>query len=272
VIMRKIVSVDPFQCRLWRLHDRLDETVTAESCRGEIESFLQHGQLVPVLGRKLRDGSSHKIELVYGARRLFVARHLNLPLRVELREISDRQAVIAMDIENRQRADLSAYERGMSYCKWLESGHFSSQDDVARALKISSSQVSRLVAVARLPPLIVEAFVDPAEICEGWGRSLLELLEDTRFASLIFRRAAEVRLMSPRARGADVYRMLIASIPANYLKRSRQVDEVMRDSDGVAIFRMQHQANGLAIRIPLKRLSRNALDEIRAALVTVIEN
>src|SRR5882672_1260844 len=78
--MRKVVSIDPFRCRLWQLHDRLPEEITAESCTAEIQSFTEYGQMIPVLGRPLRGDPHHEIELIYGARRLFVARQINQPL------------------------------------------------------------------------------------------------------------------------------------------------------------------------------------------------
>src|SRR5262245_26075307 len=133
--MKTVVAVNPFDCRMWDLHDRLETQVTEESCKAEIESFSKHGQLIPVLGRPLTRDPTHKVELICGARRLFVARHINAPLLVDLREMSDREAIIAMDIENRQRADISAYERGLSYARWLRSGQFQSQDDLARQLR-----------------------------------------------------------------------------------------------------------------------------------------
>jgi ParB-like chromosome segregation protein Spo0J len=67
---------------------------------------------VPALGRPLHGDLEFDVEIIYGARRLFVARHLNMPLQVELREMSDREALVAMDIENRLRTDISPYERG----------------------------------------------------------------------------------------------------------------------------------------------------------------
>ena len=57
-----IVSVNPFRCRMWALHDRLEDQITEESCRGEIESIMRHGQLVPVLGRRLQGAPMHEIE------------------------------------------------------------------------------------------------------------------------------------------------------------------------------------------------------------------
>lgn len=57
--MRQIVSVNPFRCRMWDLHDRLEQHLTDESCKKEIESFKRHGQLVPVLGRRLLNDKEH---------------------------------------------------------------------------------------------------------------------------------------------------------------------------------------------------------------------
>src|SRR5687768_17678353 len=176
--MRNILAVDPFRVRMWSLHDRSEQHVNEESCKAEIESFWKHGQLVPALGRALRGDPDHDIELVYGARRLFVARHLNKPLLLDVREMSDREAIVAMDIENRQRKDVSPYERGVSYARWLRSGHFASQDQIARALQISGAQISRLLKLAKLPSVVVSAFATPLDILETWGLALAEAWAD----------------------------------------------------------------------------------------------
>jgi hypothetical protein len=67
---------------MWSHHERLEEHITEESCRAEIDSHSKHGQLMPVLGRLLKADLWHEVELIYGARRLFVARHLKRPLLV----------------------------------------------------------------------------------------------------------------------------------------------------------------------------------------------
>ena len=72
---------------------------------------------------------------------------------MEVRELTDQEAIIALDIENRQRKELSPYERGRSYYLWLHHGLFSSQEALARTLNISASQVSRLISLAQLPPV-----------------------------------------------------------------------------------------------------------------------
>src|SRR5580693_5669068 len=138
--MSDAILVSPFECAIWKGHERLEDHINEETCRQEIKSVLAHGQKIPALARRMIGEPSYRYELIYGVRRLFIARHLNVPLLIQVRDLSDREAVIALDIENRQRKELSPYERGRSYSAWLRAGLFSSQDELAHVLKVSSSQ------------------------------------------------------------------------------------------------------------------------------------
>ena len=269
--MRKIVSVSPFRCRMWDLHDRFDAHVTEESCRAEIDSFERHGQLVPALGRPLRGDPDYEVELIYGARRLFVARHINKPLLVEVKEISDREAVIAMDIENRQRTDISPYERGISYARSLRSGHFSSQDDMARALRVSSSQVSRLLRLARLPSVVVNAFASPLDICEGWGLDLIEALDDPHRRQRTLQKARVTAALVPRPPAREVYRSLLAATAHGRKPKARAQDEVVKDCDGTPLFRISQRSNSVALLLPVEKLSSKTIDSIRHAVTNILQ-
>src|SRR5688572_27609927 len=171
--------LSPLRCRMWAHHDRLEDYLDEDSCRAEIESVRRHNQLIPAVGRRLQGDPDYDVEIICGARRLFVARHLNVPLLVSVQRLTDREAFIAMDAENRHRKDLSPYERGLSYARWLRKGYFNSQDEVARALQISASQVSRLLKLARLPSVVINAFASPNEINEMWGVDLADAWNDT---------------------------------------------------------------------------------------------
>lgn len=264
--MKSIVEVNPFECRMWLFHDRMEGNVNDESCRAEIESFSKHGQLVPVLGRLLRGDPDHKVELIFGARRLFVARHLNRPLLAEIRELSDREAFVAMDIENRQRRDISPYERGMSYARWLRSGNFKSQEDIANSLKISASQVSRLLKLAHLPAVIVNAFESPVQIFESWGLDLAAILEDPSRKAQTIKKAREIAEFSPRPSGQEVYRRLLsASTPGRKIKVESH-DQVIRNKLGHPLFRIRQQRNSIAILLPHERISATSLQEIQSAI------
>jgi len=245
--------------------------VTEENCRTEIDSISRHGQLVPVLGRQLRGDSQHDIELIYGARRLFAARHINTPLLVELRELSDIQAIIAMDIENRQRTDISPYERGMSFSRWIRAGYFQSQDDIARALKISSSQVSRLLKLSRLPSVVVDAFASPLEICEGWGVDLVEALDDSKRRESTVRAARTIATLSPRPPAREVYRQLAAASASGRRPVAKAHDEVVKDDAGSPLFRIRYQSSAIAVLLPVKGVSARSLGLIRDSITDILQ-
>jgi ParB family chromosome partitioning protein len=262
----EIISVNPFRCRMWDLHDRLDHLIVEDTCRAEIASFEKHGQLIPVVGRPLRDDPEHDIELVFGARRLFVARHLNMPLRVELRSMTDQAALIAMDIENRQRRDISPYERGLTFARCLRSGCFGSQDELAKALKISQSQVSRLLTLAHLPSVVVNAFESPRDIREGWGTDLMMALQTTQRRQATIARARSVASISPRPPAIEIFQQLISCAVPGRKIRAKSHDEVVTGSDGAALFRIRIQGKNVALLLPIDRVSAQTLHNVRDLL------
>lgn len=266
------VEVNPFRCRVWHLHDRLEEHITEESCREEIKSFLDHGQLVPVLGRPLRNDPSHDVEIIYGARRLFVARHINKPLLVDLRQLSDRDAFIAMDLENRQRRDISPYERGLSYGRWLRLGYFESQDDIAETLGVSASQISRLLKLTKLPSVIVDAFPNVAEICEAWGLHLADILEAPETMRAAIQTARLIAQTTPRPPARDVYRRLLRSATQGKKLRRSERDRVIKGPDGVPLFRVRQQVDSVSLILPFERLSESVLERIQNAVTSILRD
>jgi ParB family chromosome partitioning protein len=266
-----MVEVNPFKCRVWELHDRLEGYLTEETCKAEIESVARHGQLVPVLGRPLRGDPEYDVEIIYGSRRLFVARLLNRNIRVDLRELSDREAIIAMDIENRHRADLSPYERGLSYLRWLRSKQFGSQEEIAQTLKISAAQVSRLVKLARLPTVVVAAFENPLDIRESWGLELVEAWEDRDRRPIIAERARQICARRERPNPPEVYTRLLAPTARGARKQGRERDEVVSDDDGVPLFRIRPQRGTFAVILSRKLVTPDCLDEVKRTLAALLQ-
>lgn len=266
-----VVSVNPLRCRLWALHDRLEEHLTEEACKEQIESCRMHGQIVPALGRALQGDPEHDVEIIYGARRLFVARHLARPLLVELREMSDREALIAMDIENRQRVDISPYERGLSYHRWLRSGYFKSQGDIARELNVSASQVSRLLKLARLPAIVLEALGKVADIREEWGIELAAALDDPQRRAAVIRTARGIAGMAERPGSREVFTRLLAASGGGRKVKVRSRDEVVSNAHGVPVFRIRQQRNSLALLLPLQGVSQESLREIRRVMLDILQ-
>jgi ParB family chromosome partitioning protein len=257
---------------MWGLHDRLEGSVSEDSCRAEIQSFLKHGQLVPVLGRPLARDPDYDVELVFGARRLFVARHLRKDLLVEIREMSDRDGIIAMDGENRLRADISPYERGMSYARWLRCGQFKSQDELARTLMVSPAKISRLLKLASLPSVIVAAFSSPLDICESWGLALSTILCDPSRKQHTIDAARGIRATKQLLPAKQVYRSLLsASVLGGRPKVSRH-DEVVKDTLGHPLYRIRHLRNSIALLLPAERVSTTQLARIHEAILLVLQD
>jgi ParB family chromosome partitioning protein len=268
--MNPIVTVNPFACRMFRFHDRLDGYLSEESCKPVLDSISRHGQLVPVLGRPLRGDPRHEVELVYGSRRLFSAQLLNRPLKVELREMSDKEAIVAMDIENRHRKDISPYERGLSYLQWLQARQFESQDEIAQALKISAAQVSRLLKLARLPAVVVNAFASPLDICEGWGLELADAWEDVHRRPILSQRARVFSAQPVRPPPREIYRRLL-SAPTAGGKVARERDEVVKSGAGVPLFRIRPQQKTIAVLLPRNTLSAHTFEQVRGALLGILQ-
>lgn len=269
--MSRIVSIDPFRCRMWESHDRFQEHLTEASCHTEIDSFRRHGQLVPAVGRPVTNDPDFEIELICGARRLFVARHLRQPLLVEVRELSDREAIVLMDIENRHRTDVCPYERGLGYARWLRSGLFSSQDDIARALKISPSQVSRLMKLARLPSVIVGAFDSPTDIHEVWGLDLVEAIEDPEKRRLVVRKARAISSGSTRLSAREVYQVLLGACASGPKVKQRRHDEVVKDASGNPLFRVRQQTGSIALLLPPGKVSARMLQDLRSVVANILQ-
>jgi ParB family chromosome partitioning protein len=269
--MTAIISVDPFKCRVWKLHDRFVSEINEHTCKAEIESISAHGQVVPVLGRRLKDDPDFEIELIYGARRLFAARHLKAPLLVEVREISDREGLAAMDIENRQREDISPYERGLSYKRWLQNGHFASQEDIARTLNVSASQVSRLLQLAKLPAVVVDAFRSAEEIRENWGLDLVAALDDPERRAATIRTARALGANSPRLQGRDVIRKLLSFTAHGRKPAAEAHDKVIAGSDGAALFRVRYLHNSVALIFAAEKISAQSIERIETALAAILK-
>jgi len=267
----RVVEVNPYRCRVWALHDRISDYISEESCRAEIDSVARDGQLIPALGRCLPGDPDYDVEIICGVRRLFVAQHLNRPLKVELRHMSEREAIIAMDQENRHRKDISPYERGLGYARLLRSGHFSSQDDIVRALKISASQVSRLLKLAQLPSVLLNAFASPLEIREGWGLDLLKAWHDPKKKPLLAQRARALAEQTPRPGPNAVYSYLTAT--SGEARRARRSSRgiVVMGGHGAPLFRIKYQLNAVSLILPSAAVSESCIERIRLAVSEILQ-
>jgi len=134
------------------------------------DSINEHGMLQPIVVRRCGE----RYQLVAGERRLRAAIKAGLAqVAVQVREVDDRQAAELAIVENLQRKDLNALEKGASFQQYLER-YGCTQEELAARLKIDRSTVANLIRLLELPDE-VQAALRAGAITQGHARALLPL-------------------------------------------------------------------------------------------------
>ncbi|MFD1344355.1 ParB/RepB/Spo0J family partition protein [Litorisediminicola beolgyonensis] len=175
--------VDPAECRMWERHNRDYALLNEENCRDLIDGIRSQGkQEFPAIVRRLGDGDSHRYEVICGARRHFAVSWLNannykeFRYLVEVRDLDDEEAFRLADIENRDREDISDYERAIDYADAVDRFYGGRQKAMAARLNVSEPWLSRYLQLAKLPEPVVAAFASKRDLRERHARDLKPLL------------------------------------------------------------------------------------------------
>ncbi|NEK24881.1 ParB/RepB/Spo0J family partition protein [Sulfitobacter sp. JBTF-M27] len=217
--------VDPARCRMWERHNRDYALLTEENCRDLIDGIKAQGQQeFPAIVRRL-EGEEHEFEVICGARRHFAVSWLranNYPqfrYLVEVRDLTDEEAFRLADIENRDREDISDYERAVDYAEAIKLYYGGAQKAMAERLEVSPPWLSRYLTLAKMPEEILNAFASKRDIRERHARALKPLLGNPEQAQAILEEAAFLaRTQQKAAKGqggyvevAEVFRRLKAA-------------------------------------------------------------
>ncbi|OOY07174.1 plasmid partitioning protein RepB [Thioclava sp. F36-7] len=135
------------------LKDRFDSD--PESLAKLMESLREYGQQVPVM---LRHSPNHegRFEIVYGRRRVRALQQLGMPVRAMVRELDDRDLVVAQGQENAARKDLSFIEKANFARQMAESGF--ENKVICEALHTDKTVVSRMKKVTdAIPEAVIQA-------------------------------------------------------------------------------------------------------------------
>ena len=123
------------------------------------DSIAQGGQGSPILVRP-HPSAPGRFQVAFGHRRLRAAADLGLPVRAVVRDLSDRDLVLAQGQENSARANLSFIERAR-FAHRLEEGGYD-REIIMQALSTDKTTVSRLITVVqRIPAGVIDA-IGPA--------------------------------------------------------------------------------------------------------------
>lgn len=154
---RAIIDVSPDLIDNAGLKDRLDDDAT--DLASLIASIRDYGQQVPVL---LRHNPLHegRYEVVYGRRRVAALKALNQPVKALLRQLNDRELIVAQGQENSARKDLSFIEKASFAAQMVRLGF--DRKVICDALSIDKTVISRMLTVTDAVPEKVIAAIGSA--------------------------------------------------------------------------------------------------------------
>lgn len=155
--------------------------------------------------------------------------------------MSDEEAFRLADIENREREDISDYERAIDYADAIARYYGGKQKAMAERLEVSQPWLSRYLALASLPAQIVGAFPSIRDLKERHARDLKPLLARPVTADPVLAQAAKIEVQQQSARNgrgpfvdpADVVKQLRQAAELPKVKPVRKTDEsIYRRSSG----------------------------------------
>lgn len=167
--------IDPAQIKASRWANR-DETSFQTEAFAHLKNEISSagGNIQPIKVRPLEttlDGV--KFEVVYGHRRHRACLDLGIPvLALVQSDMKDADLFVEMERENREREDLSAWEQGVMYMRALEQGLFPSAKQLAAAIDRDMGNISKAMALAKLPSEVVRAFGSPLNLQFRWATPL----------------------------------------------------------------------------------------------------
>ncbi|MEP2731327.1 MAG: ParB/RepB/Spo0J family partition protein [Ascidiaceihabitans sp.] len=217
--------VDPAECRMWDRHNRDYALLTEENCRDLIDGIRSQGrQEFAAIVRPLPDGPQ-RYEVICGARRHFAVswlrahNYLQFKYLVDVRDMTDEEAFRLADIENRDREDISDYERAIDYADAIARYYGGKQKAMAERLEVSPPWLSRYLSLANLPSQIVAAFASIRDIKERHARDLKPLIAEKKSLNALIETSNSIAQAQEGARkglgrpldGVEVMRRLKAA-------------------------------------------------------------
>jgi ParB family transcriptional regulator, chromosome partitioning protein len=264
--------LDPRHIVLTRWADRHPDSFSSQAfldLKKEIESAGGNVQAIkvrPLRGSASDDADGPRFELVYGSRRTRACLQLGLKVRAVVDEkVDDDQTLyVHMQRENRGRANLSAWEQGVSYHKALNEGLFPSARRLADQIGLDHSNVAKALRVAQLPQEIVGAFSTPIDIQFRWAVALDKAYQHDAEAVLSAARMLAGRL--PRPTAAEVFRALTKTVTVKGKTKTNEVSRTFSLAGGKKGSIRAGRGGAVTVQLPRGVLAPSRWPAFEAAL------
>lgn len=156
----RVIELDPEMIERSPFHDRLAADGDANKAFEALKaSIADDGQQVPILVRPHPEQEG-RYQAAYGHRRMRAAKALGIKVKAIVRNLEDRELVVAQGKENLDRSDLSFIERAQ-FAAALESRGFD-RATIGAAVEPNKGNLSVLLSVAKAIPIDIIAAIGPA--------------------------------------------------------------------------------------------------------------
>lgn len=142
-----------------------------------LTAIRERGQDSPILVRPHPEASGRYM-VVFGHRRLKVAMALNRKVRAIVKEMQDREHVLALGQENSARANVPFIERALFAADLARLRYDQDNATILRALSVDRTTLSKLLSVASLPQPVLEAIGQARGIGRDRWYELKQLLDN----------------------------------------------------------------------------------------------
>lgn len=173
-----IVELDPALIDGSFVADRLDER-DGEEYVALRDAIRDHGQASAILVRP-HPKSAGRYMMVFGHRRLRVAKEIGRPVRAVIKEVAEIDHILVQGQENSARANLSFIEKVLyaSNIVALRLDDGNSHELIRRALSVDATTLSTMLGVSTLPRKLIEAIGPAKKIGRERWVALRKLLDN----------------------------------------------------------------------------------------------
>lgn len=245
-----IIELDPIQIDGSFIGDRLGDD--DEDFASLKEAIRTQGQSTPILVR-VHPGDQTRYMVVFGHRRLRVARELGIKVRAVVKDVDAIAHVILQGQENSARANLTFIERAVFARRLQDAGQ--TKETIKTALSIDDTLLSRMLSIVEIIPLQVLEALGPSK---GIGRDRWEELKKLMLrprlaeAACLFVGEREFNELSHAVRFEQLLVRLRKAVQRPPLKqRSERLSKVWQsDDDGVRV-EMRRVGKGVEMSLSL---------------------
>ncbi|MEE4213136.1 MAG: ParB/RepB/Spo0J family partition protein [Parvularcula sp.] len=270
----KIRLVDPKSCRMWSGHNRMYNLLTPESCGDLIKSIKAVGrQEMAAIVRPVSAEGGIQYEVICGARRHFAVSYLreaehrtDILYLVDIRDLSDEEAFRIADLENREREDISDFERSRDYRRALDAYYQGNKALMAERIGVDRTWLSRYLRIGELPPDILDAYPDVREIGIRHAAELSPLLSSPAEERVLSeaRRLKEARANGDTPSASSVLASLKKAAKAGPLRDLQRFE----DEKGRLLLTSEVKARSVVLTVSRSRLRDR--EEIMAAIAAAL--